>query len=91
VRDDPDGSMNFVAANSKPGDYVELRAEMNLLVILDTGQHPLDPNPQYAPKPVKFSILQSVPAAADDPCRLKCPENTRGFTNTERYFLEGAA
>ncbi len=91
VRVDSDGSMNFVSGNSKPGDCVELRAEMNVLVILDTGQHPLDPNPQYAPKPVKFSILQSAPAAADDPCRLKCPENTRGFINTERYFLEGAA
>ena len=27
-----DGSMKFVPGNSKPGDYVELRAEMNLLV-----------------------------------------------------------
>jgi hypothetical protein len=91
VRVDPDGSMNFVAGNSKPGDYVDLRAEMNLLVILDTGQHPLDPNPQYTPKPAKFSIFPSAAVAADDPCRLKCQENTRGFINTERYFLEGAA
>jgi uncharacterized protein len=91
VRVDPDGSMNFVDGNSMPGDCVDLRAEMNLLVILDTGQHPLDANPQYAPKPAKFSIFQSAPAAADDPCRLKCPENTRGFINTERYFLEGVA
>ena len=44
----------------RPGDFVELRAEMNLLVILDTGQHPLDPNPEYAPKPVKFSVSQSA-------------------------------
>jgi urea carboxylase-associated protein 2 len=87
----PDGSMNFVTGNSKPRDYVELRAEMNLLVILDTGQHPLDPNPHYAPKAVRFSILQAAPASADDPCRLTCPENARGFINTERYFLEGAA
>jgi uncharacterized protein len=91
VRVDADGSMNFVPGNSKPKDYVELRAEMNLLVILDTGQHPLDPNPQYAPKPVRFSVMQSMPADANDPCRLRCPENKRGFINTERYFLEGVA
>ena len=40
----------------QPGDYVELRAEMNVLVILNTCQHPLDPAPKYAPKPVHLSI-----------------------------------
>lgn len=82
-----DGAMEYVAGNSKPGDSVTLRAEMNLLVILDTGQHPLDPNPQYAPKPVKFDVSEAAPVAADDPCRLFRPENARGFINTERYFL----
>ena len=42
-----DGSMTFVPGNSKAGDYVELRAEMNVLAILNTCQHPLDPNPKY--------------------------------------------
>ena len=60
---------------------------MNVLVILDTGQHPLDPNPVYSPKPVKFSLYKAPPVAADDPCRLSRPENARGFINTERYFL----
>ena len=44
--------MQFVAGHSKPGAFVELRAEMNVLVILNTCQHPLDPEPEYAPKPV---------------------------------------
>jgi len=87
VRAGWDGAMEFVPGNSKPGDYVELRAEMNVLVIIDTGQHPLDPNPVYAPKPLKFSVIRSTPAPVDDPCRLSRPENARGFTNTERYFL----
>jgi urea carboxylase-associated protein 2 len=82
-----DGAMRFVLGNSSPGAFVELRAEMNLLLILDTGQHPLDPNPEYAPKPVWFSISKAEPLAADDVCRLSCPENERGFVNTERYFL----
>lgn len=83
----PNGSMEFVPGNSHPGDYVTLRAEMNVLVILDTGQHPLDPNPRYGPKAVQFSIRESAPVAADDLCRLSRPENGRGFVNTERYFL----
>jgi urea carboxylase-associated protein 2 len=82
-----DGGMEFMSGNSRPGDYVVLRAEMNLLVILDTGQHPLDPNPDYAPKRAKFSVSEAAPVAVDDPCRLSRPENSRGFINTERYFL----
>lgn len=82
-----EGRMEFVPGNSKPGDRVTLRAEMNVLVVLDTGQHPLDPNPLYAPKPVKFSVHNAEPAAADDLCHLFRPENARGFINTERYFL----
>jgi urea carboxylase-associated protein 2 len=81
------GSMEFIAANRASGDSVTLRAEMNLLVVLDTGQHPLDPNPLYAPKRAHFSVCKAPPVAADDLCRRACPENERGFINTERYFV----
>ena len=82
-----DGSLEYVPGNSQPGHYVELRAEMNVLVVLDTCQHPLDPDPGYRPKPVLLSIHRVAPAAADDLCRTSRPENARGFLNTERYFL----
>jgi urea carboxylase-associated protein 2 len=82
-----DGAMSFVPGNSTAGDFVELRAEMNVLVVLDTGQHPLDPSKHYAPVPVKVAVRTSTPVLEDDPCRMSCPENIRGFTNTERYFL----
>jgi len=64
-----------------------LRAEMNTLVILNTCPHPLDPNPKYEPKPVLLWCWKAEPAGADDPCRISRPENGRGFTLTERYFL----
>ena len=82
-----DGSMSFAVGNSKAGDFVEIRAEMNVLVILNTCQHPLDPNPRYAPKSVKASIRRVPAPSADDPCRISRAENGRGFTLTERYFL----
>jgi urea carboxylase-associated protein 2 len=82
-----DGAMTYHAGNSQPGSYVELRAEMNVLVILNTCQHPLDPKPSYEPKPVRLSIRRVVAAGPDDPCRLSRPENERGFLLTERYFL----
>ena len=37
-----DGKMTFIENNSKPGDYVELRAEMDTLVVIDTDMHPLN-------------------------------------------------
>jgi urea carboxylase-associated protein 2 len=84
---DSEGCMSFVPGNSKTGDYIELRAEMNVLAILNTCQHPLDANPKYQPKPVQLAIRQVAPSAFDDPCRTSRPENGRGFTLTERYFL----
>jgi urea carboxylase-associated protein 2 len=82
-----DGSMDFVPGHCKAGDAVELRAEMNTLVILNTCQHPMDPETSYRQRPVKL-MLKRVPAPeADDLCRRACPENARGFTLTERYFL----
>jgi uncharacterized protein len=82
-----DGVMAFREGNSAPGSYVDLRAEMNVLTVLNTCMHPLDPSPTYAPRPVQISIRRGEAPAADDPCRLSRPENGRGFTLTERYFL----
>ena len=82
-----DGSMVFAPGHSAPGSFVELRAEMNVLTILNTCQHPMDPNPQYQPRPVQLSICRVAVPGPDDPCRLSRPENGRGFTLTERYFL----
>jgi hypothetical protein len=60
---------------------------MNVLAILNTCQHPLDPYPKYQPKPVRVSIQRTGVPGPEDPCRISRPENERGFTLTERYFL----
>lgn len=82
-----DGVMKFIPGNSKAGDYVELRSEMNTLIFLDTNPHPMDPNPVYAPKKVLLTFKRVPAPTADDPCRLSRPENGRAFINSERYFL----
>jgi urea carboxylase-associated protein 2 len=83
---DENGGMRFIPGHSKAG-FIELRAEMHVLVILNTCQHPLDPNPRYDPRPVTLSVARVAPPAADDACRVSRAENRRGFTLTERYFL----
>jgi urea carboxylase-associated protein 2 len=84
---DAEGQMHYIADHSRAGSFVELRAEMNVLVLLNTCQHPLDESKQYAPKPVELSISRVPAPRTNDPCRMLCPENLRGFLLTEFYFL----
>jgi len=83
---DAEGRMQFVGGNSAAGSYIDLRAEMDTLLVLNTCQHPMDPDPQYNPKPVRIAVWKSDPPAANDPCRTACPENARGFALTEALF-----
>ncbi|MFL9905964.1 urea amidolyase associated protein UAAP1 [Paraburkholderia sp. RL17-337-BIB-A] len=80
------GALNFVPGNSKAGDYVDLYAPMNTLVVLTAIQHPLDPHPDYAPRPVKLALSHAERDVAEL-CRTACEENVRGFINTDRLFL----
>ena len=84
---DADGCFRFAQGNSKAGDYVELYAPMDTLVVLTALQHPLDPNPQYAPKPIGLTWQQVAADGISVLCRTSRPENGRGFHNTERQYL----
>jgi uncharacterized protein len=84
---DPAGDLQFCPGNSPPGSHVELRAEMNVLVLLNSCPHPMDPGETYQPKPVTLSIAKVPTPRADDVCRTSCRENMRGFLLTEFYFL----
>jgi urea carboxylase-associated protein 2 len=83
---DEDGRLHFHAGNSKCGDDVALRAELDVLIVLNTCQHPLDPSPTYAPKPINLTLLKTPPPREDDFCRNFRAENRRAFTLTERLF-----
>ena len=84
---DNDGCFHFEAGNSKAGDYLELYAPMDTLVVLTALQHPLDPNPAYSPKPVQLSWQQVQSDGISVLCRTSRPENGRGFHNTERLYI----
>lgn len=82
---DDEGALRFVVDHAREGDGVDLRFEMTALVVLSTAPHPLDPKTVYDPAPVRLSAWRAAPVAADDPCRTSCPQNERGFLNTERH------
>jgi uncharacterized protein len=87
VTADADGNLRYCVNNSEAGSFVELRAEMNVLVLLNNCPHPLEPGSLYAPKPVTLSITRVPAPRPDDLCRTLCRENARGFLLTEFYFL----
>lgn len=82
-----DGAFAFHQGHSKAGDYIELYAPMDTLVILTALQHPLDPNPLYAPKPVQLSWHKDESDGISVLCRTSRPENGRAFHNTERLYI----
>lgn len=88
---DDQGGMSFAAGNSRPGAYVDLRAEMDTLVVLTNTPHPLDPAAAYAPSPVDLVVWRGDPPLLDDPCRVSRAENGRGFALTEAYVAEHAS
>ena len=82
---DDDGRLSFVPDHSPLGGLIDLRLEMDTLVVLNTCQHPLDPDPQYHPRRVKLEVFEAQPVAADDPCYHSRPENLRAAENNASY------
>jgi urea carboxylase-associated protein 2 len=85
VRVDESGALHWQAGHAHKGDALDLRFEMDTLVLLYNGPHPLDPATTWAPPDVTLQAWRCAPVAADDVCRQRCAENARGFINTERY------
>lgn len=86
VRIEADGAMTWVENASKAGDYVELRADMNVLVVIANTPHVLDPRPVYACTPLRVTAWRHEPADACDPIRNATPEAQRAFLNVDDYF-----
>ncbi len=85
VKTDEAGDMTFVEQHSKAGDCIELRFEMDTLVVFTTCPHPMNPAKEYPYKPVEFSVYEAEPVAVDDACLTSCEENSRGFENNRRF------
>lgn len=71
---DDDGGMHLVAGHSHAGDWVSLRAELDVLVVLTTAPHPLATT--WAPAGVR---VQLGPAAPDEGPRQFRAESARAL------------
>jgi len=84
-----DGALAFAPEHATAGAFVDLRFEMDTLVLLHTCPHPLNTAPEYPRKGVSLRLGRAAPVAADDVCKNSRPENARGFANTDLYRLCG--
>jgi urea carboxylase-associated protein 2 len=84
---DDNGDMSFIPDNSKAGDYIELRFEMDTLVVFHTCPHPMNPAVEYPKRPLVYQIRKAAAVSDDDLCMNSREENQRGFKNTELYNI----
>lgn len=91
VHAEADGALVFDAEHRQPGAHVDLRAEMDTLVVLNTAPHPMDPDPEYQPGEIDLVIYRSDPVVpAYDYCVNFRPENARAYANTAIHNCQEA-
>lgn len=86
---DDEGNLQYIEDNSKAGESIELRFEMDTLVLMHTCPHPLSTAAEYPSKPVSYQIVQAAAVEDDDYCLNSREENQRGFKNNEIFHLGG--
>lgn len=84
----PNGDLEYVTESEKAGSFIDLRAEMNVLVVLSNCPHVLHPDTVYKPKPVQLTVWKSPAPTPDDLCRTANEEVIRGFINTDALFAQ---
>jgi hypothetical protein len=69
---DERGTFTYCADHASAGDWVELRTELDVLIVLATSG------------PVELTVGPAEPPGFDDPCRLSRDEASRALSLSER-------
>jgi uncharacterized protein YcgI (DUF1989 family) len=77
--DDDRGTLTFVADHAVAGDWVELRAEQDVLMVLSTSVHPLDPAAEWPAKAMRLELSHGAPPGPEDPSALFRDEPARAL------------
>ncbi len=81
---DETAGLSFVPDHSHAGDWVTLRSELDLLLVLSTAPHPLDP--LWQPADVTVSLAVAPPVTGDDPSRTFRAESARALDQAGFVF-----
>jgi uncharacterized protein YcgI (DUF1989 family) len=82
-----EGSLVWRDGVVQKGDFVDLRAELDLLVAVSNCPHQLAPDSVFNPAPIDAFVFAANDAGAQDPCRNASPEAMRAFENNAAYLL----
>lgn len=87
---DADGRFQWDPGRRQAGDFIDLRAEMDVLVALSNCPHPLDPSPAYVPGSAEVVRYRAGLIPEDDLCRTASAEAARAFENNALLLNSGA-
>lgn len=82
-----DGGHLRLSRQSRAGESITLRFEMDTLVVMHACPHPMNEAATYPHRPVQIHLQKAAPVLADDACMNLCDENRRGFHNNALYHL----
>jgi len=82
------GELIFREDTVPAGSFIELRAEMDVLVILSNTVHVLSSKDTYDVKPVSLTVYQGDAVADDDICVIDSERSERAFVNTRNYMKQ---
>jgi uncharacterized protein len=85
ARVDEDGSLRF-DGDPRPGAHVELRADMDVLVMLANVPHPLDARDGYRGNEVRITAWRADPPP-DVVAAAVTPERARAYINTQQHLI----
>lgn len=83
---DERGTLTYVPGHATAGDWVTLRAETDLLVVLSTAPHPLCPQEIWSPAGVLLEVAEVAAPGADDASRTWRAETGRSLDLAERSY-----
>ncbi|MNO12445.1 hypothetical protein D3C76_20560 [compost metagenome] len=81
-----DGALCFDQEHGVDGDFITLRMEMDVLMVLSNTPHPLNPSLSYPAGSVELESVPAVPSNPLDYCVNYRSENRRAFENTWQYY-----
>lgn len=84
---DEEGRLAFVSDHCPAGASLDLRTEIDVLMVLANCPHPLASAGKYPSVPVRLEILPAEPPGPDDFCRNFRPECGRTLALAERLSL----
>lgn len=77
--------LELSSKRAEPESYIDLRAEMNVLLVLSNTPHVMEKG-KYNPSDVQLTLYKGSPVTEDDLCRHFSPQSQRAFINNDRYF-----